>query len=134
VICESVRPSLSIGTGPFRLKQPDDFSFLRERLRAAGFTEKAVGEVLEGRSDRNIDVACAIRRTAQASPFHTLLRLFVLGMAVTVESAQAALSDEGVNCAIKSGLLVDVADGIRARLFTPVAGTFSFERFSSCGG
>jgi methylase of polypeptide subunit release factors len=115
VIRESVRPSLPIGTGPFRPEQPDDFSFLRERLRAAGFTEKAVGEVLEGKSDRNIDVACAIRRTAQASPFHTLLRLFVLGMAVTVESAQAALSDEGVNCAIESGLLVDVADGIRAR-------------------
>jgi methylase of polypeptide subunit release factors len=114
VIRESVRPSLSIGTGPFRPEQPDDFSFLRERLRAAGFTEKAVGEVLEGRSDRNIDVACAIRRTAQASPFHTLLRLFVLGMAVTVESAQAALSDEEVNCAIESGLLVNVADGIRA--------------------
>ena len=115
MIRESVRPSLPIGTGPFRPEQPDDFSFLRERLRAAGFTEKAVGEVLEGKSDRNIDVACAIRRTAQASPFHTLLRLFVLGMAVTVESAQAALSDEGVNCAIESGLLVDVADGIRAR-------------------
>ena len=113
MIRESVPAGLPIG--PFRLKQPEDFSLLRERLRAAGFTEKAVSEVLEGKSDRNIDVACAIRRTAQASPFHTLLRLFVLGMAVTVESAQAALSDEGVNCAIESGLLVDVADGIRAR-------------------
>jgi methylase of polypeptide subunit release factors len=115
VIRESVRSGLQIGTGPFRLKQPEDFSLLREHLRAAGFTEKAVGEVLEGKSDRNIDVACAIRRTAQASPFHTLLRLFVLGMAVTVESAQAALSDEDVNCAIQSGLLMHVADGIRAR-------------------
>ena len=89
MIRESVRPGLPLGTGPFRLKQPGNFSLLRERLRAAGFTEEAVGEVLEGKSDRNIDVACAIRRTAQASPFHTLLRLFVLGMAVTVESAQA---------------------------------------------
>jgi len=115
VIRESVRSGLPIGgKDPFRLKQPGNFSLLREHLRAAGFTEKAVGEVLEGKSDRNIDVACAIRRTAQASPFHTLLRLFVLGMAVTVESAQAALSDEGVNCAIESGLLVAVADGIRA--------------------
>jgi hypothetical protein len=114
VIRESVRAGLPIEMGPFRLKQPEDFSLLRERLQAAGFTEKAVSEVLEGKSDRNIDVACAIRRTAQASPFHTLLRLFVLGMAVTVESAQAALSDEGVNCAIESGLLVDVADSIRA--------------------
>ena len=115
MIRESVRPGLPLGTGPFRLKQPGNFSLLRERLRAAGFTEEAVGEVLEGKSDRNIDVACAIRRTAQASPFHTLLRLFVLGMAVTVESAQAALSEEGVNCALESCLLVNVADGIRAR-------------------
>ena len=115
MIRESVRSGLPVETGPFRLKQPEDFSLFRERLRAAGFTEKAVGEVLEGKSDRNIDVACAIRRTAQASRFHTLLRLFVLGMTVTVESAQAALSDQGVNCAIESGLLGDVADGIRAR-------------------
>ena len=114
MIRESVQSGLPIEAGPFRLKQAEDFSLLRERLRAVGFTEKAVGEILEGRSDRNIDVACAIRRTAQASPFHTLLRLFVLGMAATVESAQAALSDEGVNCAIQSGLLIGVADGIRA--------------------
>ena len=100
--------------GPFRLKQPGAYSLLRERLRAAGFTEKAVGEVLEGKSDRNIDLAYAIRRTTEASPFHTLLRLFVLGVAVTAESAQAALSDEGVNCAIETGLIERVADGIRA--------------------
>src|SRR5207249_6207833 len=57
-------------TGPFRPEQPGDFSMLRERLRAAGFAEIPVSEVLEGKSDRNIDVAYVIRRTAEPSPFH----------------------------------------------------------------
>ena len=51
-------------TGPFRPAQPGDFSLLRERLRVAGFTEKSASEVLEGKSDRNIDMAYVIRRTA----------------------------------------------------------------------
>ena len=42
-------------TDPFRPKQPGDSSLLPERFRAAGFTEKSVSEVLEGKSDRNID-------------------------------------------------------------------------------
>ena len=86
-------------TGPFRPEQPGDFSLLRERLRAAGFTEKSASEVLEGKSDRNIDVAYVIRRTAEPSPFHSLVRLFLLGIPVVMENAVAALSRPGIQCA-----------------------------------
>jgi methylase of polypeptide subunit release factors len=70
--------------------------------------------VLQGKSDRNIDVAYVIRRTAEASPFNSLLRLFVLGMPLSVESVRAALSPAGVDCSIESGLIERVADGVRA--------------------
>ena len=95
-------------TGPFRPRQPGDFSLLRERLRAADFTEKSVSEILEGKSDRNIDVAYVIRRTAQPSPFHSLVRLFLLGIPVVMENAVAALSRPGIQCALESGLIEDV--------------------------
>ena len=114
MIRESVRPSLSIGTGPFRPERAGDFSSLREHFRAAGFSEKSVGETLEGKSDRHIDLAYVIRRTAELSPFHSLVRLFVFGIPLTMENAVAALSRAGFDCAIESGLIETVANGVRA--------------------
>ena len=101
-------------TGPFRPEQSGYFSLLRERLRTAGFNEGAVSGALQGKSDRNIDVAYVIRRTAEASPFNSLIRLFVLGMPLSVESVRTALSPAGVDCSIESGLIEHVADGVRA--------------------
>ena len=122
-------------TGPFRPEQPGDFSLLRERLRAAGFTEKSASEVLEGKSDRNIDVAYVIRRTAEPSPFHSLVRLFLLGIPVVMENAVAALSRPGIQCALESGLIEDVGNECsRGRLLAAVAGIFPIERFSSSAG
>ena len=100
--------------GPFPPQQPANLALIRERLRSVGFNEGAVSGVLQGRSDRNIDVAYAIRRTAEASPFHSLLRLFVLGMPLSVKSARAALSAAGMDGAIESGLIECLADGVRA--------------------
>jgi methylase of polypeptide subunit release factors len=101
-------------TGPFRPARPGDFSLLRERFRAAGFTETSVGEVLEGKSDRNIDMAYVIRRTAEPSPFHSLVRLFLLGIPVVMENAVAALSRLGIQCALETGLIEDVGNSVRA--------------------
>src|SRR5437868_4250146 len=110
---KSMRTTFPV-TGPFRPEQPDDFSLLRERFRAAGFTEKSASEVLEGNSDRNIDVAYVIRRTAEPSPFHSLVRLFLLGIPVVMENAVAALSRPGIQCGLESGLIEDVGNSVRA--------------------
>ena len=99
---------------PFRPEQSEDFSLLRERLQAGGFNEKSVSEVLEGKSDRNIDMAYVIRRTGEPSPFHSLVRLFLLGIPVVMENAVAALSGPGIQCALESGLIEDVGDSVRA--------------------
>jgi protein-L-isoaspartate O-methyltransferase len=101
-------------TGPFRPQHPGDFSLLRERFRDAGFTEKSVSEVLEGKSDRNIDMAYVIRRTAEPSSFHSLVRLFLLRIPVAMENAVAALSRPGIQCALESGLIEDVVNSVRA--------------------
>ena len=110
---ESIRAAFSVTT-PFRPAQTGDFSLLRERFRAAGFTEKSASEVLEGKSDRNIDLAYVIRRTAEPSPFHSLVRLFLLGIPVVMENAVAALSRPGIQCARESGLIEDVDNSVRA--------------------
>jgi len=101
-------------TGPFRPAQPGDLSLFRERLRAAGFTETAVSEVLEGKSDRTIDVAYVIHRTAEPLPFHSLVRLFLLGIPVATENVVSALSRPGIQCAFESGLIEDLGDNVRA--------------------
>jgi Methyltransferase small domain len=108
-----MRAAFSV-TGPFRPAEPDDFSLLRERFRDAGFTEKSVSEVLEGKSDRNIDMAYVIRRTAEPSSFHSLVRLFLLGIPVAMENVVAALSRPGIQCALESGLIEDVGNSVRA--------------------
>ena len=100
--------------GPFPPQQPANLALFRERLRSVGFNEGAVSGVLQGRSDRNIDVAYAIRRTAEASPVHSLLRLFILGMPLSAKSARAALSTAGMDGAIESGLIECVANDVRA--------------------
>ena len=101
-------------TCPFRPAQHGDFSLFRERLRVAGFTKASVSEVLEGKSDRNIDVAYVIRRAAEPSPFHSLVRLFLLGIPVATENVFAALSRPGIQCAFESGLIEDLGDNVRA--------------------
>jgi methylase of polypeptide subunit release factors len=101
-------------TGPFRPAQHSDFSLLLERLRAAGFAETAVSEVLEGKSDRTIDVAYVIRRTAEPLSFHSLVRLFLLGLPVATENVVAALSRPGIQCAFESGLIENLGDNVRA--------------------
>lgn len=103
-----------IPQGPFRPELCDGFSGLRERLRAVGFNESAVSESLQGRSDRNVDVAYALRRTAEVSPFHLLLRLFVLGLVLDAEDTRGALSAAVMEGALESGLIELVPDGVRA--------------------
>src|SRR5439155_20940780 len=95
-------------------EQSADFALMLEQSPAAGVTAKSVSEVLEAKSDRNIDTAYVIRRTAEPSPFHSLVRLFLLGIPVVMENAFAALSRPGIQCVVESGLIEDVGNSVRA--------------------
>ena len=90
------------------------FLSLREGFCRAGFSEKTVNEILEGRSDRMIDRQCVLRRTAEGSAFHSLIRLFILGVGINEEEARVALAPAEVDLLIDSGLIERSGDGIRA--------------------
>jgi methylase of polypeptide subunit release factors len=100
--------------GPFWVDRLGDLSSLREALRRAGFNERAVTDVLEGRNDRLIDFQCALRRTAEASPFHSLLRFFILGVVVDEKAARLALLPADIERLIDGGLIERTDDGVRA--------------------
>ncbi|MCR4412911.1 MAG: class I SAM-dependent methyltransferase [Thermoguttaceae bacterium] len=101
--------------GPFRLDRLGDLGPVRRALQRAGYTETAVSEtVLADREGRPLDTATLTRRTQSPSPFHTLLRLFALGMAVPEPAAREALAPADLDelCAI--GLLERRDEGVRA--------------------
>jgi methylase of polypeptide subunit release factors len=104
----------SFSSGPFRPQDPRRLSLLREHFQAVGFTEEGVGAVLQYKSDRNIDTAYVARRTLEPTPFHSLIRLFILGLDVSFDTVVAALSPAGMDCALASGLVHEVTDGVRA--------------------
>jgi methylase of polypeptide subunit release factors len=109
----SMRES-SIGDGPFRTDRGTDCYLLREAFRRAGFEENAVNGILEGRSDRMIDTQCVLRCTAEASPLHSLIRLFILGVRVSEEEARLALAPTDVESLVDSGLLARSEVGVYA--------------------
>ncbi|MGC2578532.1 MAG: class I SAM-dependent methyltransferase, partial [Terrimicrobiaceae bacterium] len=61
-----------------------------------------------------IDTHCALKRTAEASPLHSLIRLFILGVEVNEEDTRLALVPAGVESLVDSGLLQRSDGGIRA--------------------
>ena len=99
---------------PFRPDRLGDASLLRGAFRRAAFEEKAVKEVLEGRNDRMIDIECALRRTAEATAFHSLVRLFILGCTTSEEAARRALLPANIEHLIECGLVVRAGEGVRA--------------------
>ena len=101
-------------TAPFQAGERENFSALREHFQRSGFSESAVHEALEGRIDRNTDVQFVMRRTAGASPFNHLLRLFVLGIPLREEIARAALEPLDFDWMIDSGLIVRMPEGVRS--------------------
>ena len=103
-----------IENGPFWPDRIGDVSLVREAFSRAGFEEKTVEEILESRNDRLIDVQCALRRTAEALPLHSLVRLFILGCAINEENARTALFPATIADLIESGLIVAVNDDVRA--------------------
>ena len=80
-------------TFPFRLDHCDDLKPFREALDAAGYTQSALAETVNTKdSGGRLDLPVVLRRTALPSPYHWLVRLFLLAQAVRMEEDQAALA------------------------------------------
>lgn len=90
---------------PFPADAGQEFSWLRSRLRECGFTEGAVSQVLEGRGERLVDVACALRRTEESSSVNVLIRLYVLGVEVGADEVGDALTPDGCDVLCEAGIL-----------------------------
>jgi len=99
--------------GPFRPHRVKDTA-LRECLRHVGFTEEAVGQVLEDRTDRNIDVPCALRRTAEPLPLHVLIRTFILGLPMSEDAVRAAVAPVSLEWLQEVRLIRRVGGAVRA--------------------
>ncbi|WP_121256957.1 DUF7059 domain-containing protein [Nocardioides ferulae] len=91
---------------------------LRAALIAAGFTYRQVAEVLGGSAHdalgRN-ETTPALRRTTGGSPVETLIRLFLLQTAVSLDAAEAALPGLVDRMAVE-GLLDQSVGEVAARL------------------
>jgi SAM-dependent methyltransferase len=80
----------------FRFQAPADHRRIRDTLAAAGYDDQGVSEAL-GESVSSLagkKLPPLLRRTAGGSPLETLVRLFVLGVAVSRHQAQAALGPD----------------------------------------
>ena len=100
---------------PFRVGRGGDLSKLRPALDAAGYTQTSLAKkVLSNESGRPLDVPALLRRTAEPSPYNTLLRLFVLARPVAEEAARAALEPAELEPLTAVGLLRRDKEGVRA--------------------
>jgi len=82
-------------TGPplFRITDPGDYLRLREGLAAASYDDRSVAELIGSglTTLREKKLPVVLRRTNGGSPLETLVRLFILGVPVSVAASQAAL-------------------------------------------
>jgi len=101
--------------GPFQLGHKVDLVPLRRSLEAAGYTEAGIGRILLRReTGEPRDLAVALRRTAGGTPFHTLVRLFMLAQAVPEDAVRAALAPVNLEGLVALGLLRRCPEGVRA--------------------
>ncbi len=78
-------------------------------LQAANFTESAISEVIERRAILTMppsDVPRIMRRTRDLTALDTLIRLFFLGVPVSLEAVQAALAPMSLASWVEASLLV----------------------------
>ncbi|RMF90378.1 MAG: methyltransferase domain-containing protein [Nitrospinota bacterium] len=98
---------------PFRLDQCIEFALLRQALVNANYTQEALAETVKLQDHRKrLDLCMALRRTATPTPYHTLVRLFMLGQAVPPGAAQTALTPMPVEQLLSLGLLRQTETGI----------------------
>ena len=103
-----------VSAGPFRLENCGELPALRGALLKSGFTATAVRALIGGEAGRVMDRVAAVRRTGGGLPLHELVRLFVIGMALSEEAAVAALAPAKVAGLIEAGLLRRTSEGLVA--------------------
>ncbi len=92
-------------------------------MAAAGYTQSSLAGTLNAKdSGGNLDLQVVLRRTASPSPYHSLVRLFLLEKAVRMEEVQAALTPFVTELVLGIGLLNRFDQMIRS-----VARLVSFE-------
>jgi SAM-dependent methyltransferase len=104
---------------PIFFDDPADLPRLRDALRAASFTERGVAEAIgleQLRSISSAGVAELLLASSGGRPVDTLVRLFLMGMAVDAAAATAALTDIGLDTCVCAGLLVAENGRVRAAL------------------
>ena len=100
---------------PFRLDQCGGLGLLRRAFEDAGYSdEAALKTVLNDESGEPLSLAAALRRTDEASPRNTMIRLFTLARVVPEEAARAALAPAELEPLVALGLLRRSSDGVRA--------------------
>jgi methylase of polypeptide subunit release factors len=102
---------------PLQMDRAPDLVPLGNALREAGYTEESVaGCVLLEGTDKALDLQAALARTAEPTPLHTLVRLFVLAQPVSEAQARKALG--AMDCAAleKIGLFVPAEGGFRSTI------------------
>jgi hypothetical protein len=112
--------------GPFPAGASVDLAPVRRALEAAGYNEEALGETAgHPLAGHRLDLPLLLRRTERPTPYHTLVRLLLLGQPVPVRPARAALGAGGLSALVEAGLLRRAGAGVRARArLTPFRGLF----------
>ncbi|MBI3466981.1 MAG: methyltransferase [Planctomycetes bacterium] len=105
-----------VGTNsPFRLESSVDVGPLRRALKAAGYTQPALVATVDATSSGGrLDAELVLRRTQSPTPYHTLVRLFLLRREVPLESARVALAPASLEDLFEIGLLEPADGGVRS--------------------
>jgi methylase of polypeptide subunit release factors len=118
---------------PFRLERCGDLTPLRQTLSEAGYSQEALAETVKVRdSGGQLDLCAVLRRTAAPTPYHTLVRLFLLGQALPLDAVRAVFAPMDLDQLTAVGLLKLTDAGVRseARLI-PVEDLFVVHDFGS---
>ena len=98
----------------FNFPDAGDHSQVRDVLEAAGYTDRGITELLRPDDVEHLGpkkLQVFLHRTAGGSPLESLVRLFVLGVAVEGKEAEQALAPTSTDQWIEWGLLRRVEDG-----------------------
>jgi len=101
----------TVGAGEFRLGFRDlrEFAIAREALAEAGYAEKTIAKVMGSIriavSRLAGEMPALLRRTADSTPVHTLIRLFFLEAPVDRDAAAEALAPSSLESWQEAGLL-----------------------------
>jgi SAM-dependent methyltransferase len=81
---------------------------LRDALTTAGYTEEAVGETIRS---AKASLPLLMRTTSSPSPYHTVVRLFRVGVAVSADAARLALHPADLEELAQAKIIAAADDG-----------------------